>query len=377
MKKFEDFLIEGALAGSIRDALDELQNHWNENAEFYLKKGIYPILTRPFAHAKKNGVIVMGYNHAAPDIEKPFIEKLIRAFNGKFPPVYDKQTKKWNFRLGTEKELTQARTNVGDPVFLKQMNKKSGELYDFPGEVTYHRNFIRFFRSMGFGEIFSEDRIVDLELIPFPSKNTSQTVPSKIESLSVEKFIKPFLKITTPKIIFTTTSVYDRMASSSMKVEEHKKEFIPDFGKGKNRQMILAKVEGIPLIVVPHWSSATTGWMKAFQDEERKVFLFSLVKEFIAGKSTAQAVSTANKKVEDEVVEPSKATPVVMHNSPEVLKFYQENIGKIRNSLWFDDGDIEGIKEMIAKMMNGEITEAEFFKEINESYISNLTKLLK
>ena len=88
--KFREQLNEanGEVPGSLKKILNDLQGHWNDNSEAYLKRRIYPMYEKPFDRIVRGGVLTIGINPGqAGNFEANTIKKTVNEIFNKIENV--------------------------------------------------------------------------------------------------------------------------------------------------------------------------------------------------------------------------------------------------------------------------------------------------
>jgi hypothetical protein len=243
--------LEGEGSNVIRNELEKLQAYWVANKEEFLRRGIYPILERPFDRIIRNGIMVLGMNHA---YNESYYNRVMQQINNDpMKAVYDKQTKTWLMNFNGD--LSRKRTNDLNIFLNKQWigsPKKPTRSKDLSqdGPYFYHATFNKILEKLGLDSYKS--KLYAMEFIPYGSVNQGPLTP-EIWKLCTPWF-NAFLSVSRPSLIFTSFKVLGQLQRlypyQKMNLVHSK------YSKNFNRLLETGYINGIPIVALPHWSGA-------------------------------------------------------------------------------------------------------------------------
>jgi len=258
--EYKQHLQEGAISNEIRDELEKLQLHWLENRDKYLAKGMYAITSRPFDKALSKGILLVGVNPAVN--QQNFDDDLSVLDQDVMNALYDKKTKTWANTLNNKLERRRVNTDISHFMTTEYITKdKNGANKKRPSDVStngswyYHAAFNKFLENLGLEEMKS--KISDVNVIPFGSRSINELTP-EIWKMCMPWFLK-YLKITKPKLIFTTFGVLDYLKTYlPYKKQDLLNSSYNLHGKTKKGMRLIQTgyLGGIPVVAMPHPSGA-------------------------------------------------------------------------------------------------------------------------
>lgn len=281
---------------NVKDILNNLQQHWNENAvtgRKYLSKGIYPIMTMPYDVKKKGGILTIGINPGTGgDVDKLY-DSWLKANKNVAPKVYENGrgwvnlSPKWVLDPNNKKSIEQGKVNVQTTGKLPSKfnatiwipNKKQPvrpSSYSPHGAATYFAALNTIFQRMGLPNL--RKQMIWTNSIPFPSPDAgrggkgaseaSKLRNKEFKDLSVlcAPYVEAFIKETQPKLIVVAHDVFTRYilqnggtrSKGSLTIElrnrdgsKRTKIGVDEFG---NRIYQTGMFHGVPVISLMHWS---------------------------------------------------------------------------------------------------------------------------
>lgn len=290
-KLFESIVLEEGSGGSaIKKYLNAMQEKWNDNSVEYIKRGVWPILSRPFSHAKRNAVLVLGLNHAATDGEISHIQSWIKSTGGRVRPVFDYETKQWDsldFHVDAEKGVVRkgGRVNKDPTAFLSKewrQISKTGKVRKRPsnlselGSLPYFAALNKVFEILGiFGDI--KGKLSQAEIVPFASKDINK-LDSSLWKESMG-WIKLFLKTTKPKVVVTSRVGLKTLIKHGLEYKRDKAFQVAISDKRSRTFFECGWIGGTPIVALMHWSSSQNGTIGDFQNasEEEKEYVRNFI----------------------------------------------------------------------------------------------------
>ena len=184
------------------DALNNLQNYWNANAEHFMDQSnpLYPMFSRPFDRIIKKGVLVIGINPGAGKGDGDKRREIYDIFKGEQPPIFNNRTRTWrnidhdridkDNRGGKEK-------NVRFSTFSTDEWKKRGG-----GHAKFQKEFSKILIKIDEKKLAG--KIMMSNIVPFPS-NTPTSFRGKEKELMQLGFawIDELISVSKPKVILT------------------------------------------------------------------------------------------------------------------------------------------------------------------------------
>ena len=365
----EDLIIESIMSGrlrkinapGVRETLNNLQHHWNQNAEEYLRIGLMPILARPFYNIKRNGVLVVGENPGNTKGEDAIRRELISMFkDNQIDPVYDVGKKEWRLgstsrldvRKGAKPEIFTGRAKKQESLWstLEWIDPKRPTFTSTKGRYLFQANLNKMLEDMDQEKLI--DQMYSCNWVPFPSANTKDTkIPPEIYKKSAT-WVENFINLTNPKLIITTGKIFNLM-KTNLGATEHEdpiytlgsKDLLPT----TTRFMRTGMLNGIPVVSFLHWTGHYSGGpIKAtWKDDTQRAACAERFRKTMQ-KSLGSGVSSVEKKTKKK---PEQKKDVITYDeaSSMMYKYYAAN----RSSLPPADS-IKKVKDnIIADIMKG------------------------
>ena len=257
--KYRSQLEEGKLSGSIKTEMNRMQDWYNaENAKgngALLKSGLLPIVRPPFDRVFKGGVLVMGINPGnGKGLDKKRADFIKTFENGKAPTAYDWETKTWvtGGMISTQTKGDGPRGKISDNYFV----------FDPNVDLKMNNNFVKGARNMfsDLGLKGLSSKMMWTNMIPFPSKKIGSFGKHEqaLYNMSVP-WVKSFLKLSKPAMIFCPMSVFDKLSDHHGMSHDDKSEEILKTSNSHRFYQAGIMPDGTPVVGVAHWSTASVG----------------------------------------------------------------------------------------------------------------------
>jgi hypothetical protein len=187
---------------AMTDALNHLQDFWNNNAEYFMGQSdpLFPMLSRPFDRIRKGGVLIVGINPGSSGLANEKRKQIYDLFTGAQPPVFNSKTRTWrnvDFNKVDPDNRGGKESNVGFSQFdTTEWEKRGGS-----NNSKYFKNLNLAFKKINRGLLDTKSTMA-ANLVPFPStsKKSFGKHSAALKRLGAD-WIKEMVKNSKPKCV--------------------------------------------------------------------------------------------------------------------------------------------------------------------------------